>query len=84
MQDPANELRRIPLPRTPVNREGEAGRWNGKPRRERSACSASLSQEGEMQMVVMELELVVPKGMGLIVVSPAAYFTLPYHPLYDR
>jgi len=34
-----------------------------------------------MQMVVMELELVVPKGMGLIVVSPAAYFTLPYRPL---
>ena len=35
-------------------------------------------------MVVMERELVVPKGMELIAVSPAAYFALLYHPLYDR
>ena len=37
-----------------------------------------------MQMVVMERELVVAKGMGLIAVSPAAYFALLYRPLYDR
>jgi hypothetical protein len=37
-----------------------------------------------MQMVVMELERLVPKGPRLLVLRPAAYFTLPYRPLYDR
>jgi hypothetical protein len=37
-----------------------------------------------MQMVVMELERLVPKGTRVVVLRQAAYFTSPYGPLYGR